>query len=288
MPYRSAILAALEDLKDHQTGTPASSVRRRMLDRAAADDGDDAAAAASWSDASFRTSLKSLARDGTLVRVGGGGSNYKFSDARLREMARGLEARAEKRMEATTGGGGRHLADAAAAASVPPAAAPAAAPRDVAAVVVDCDGGRRHRRRQHPREEPPKGSPKRKTFRAKITMADMGDTISAVVPPPRDDTMMETDDDRGAAVAKIVPRRVSPRRMYVDVFRFACVCVLCMFVCTRSPARDWDGYCDNGTSKKLITFCIIISSSRTPSSACMYKDIKLVMRETNALLIQQS
>ena len=117
MPYRSAILAALEDLKDHQTGTPASSIRRRMLDRAAADDGDDAAAAASWSDASFRTSLKSLARDGTLVRVGGGGSNYKFSDARLREMARGLEARAEKRMEATTGGGGRHLADASASAS---------------------------------------------------------------------------------------------------------------------------------------------------------------------------
>jgi len=185
MPYRSAILAALEDLKDHQTGSPASSIRRRMLDRAAA-----------------------VAKSKAAASV----------------------------------------------ALVPPAVAPAA-PCDVAGgiFVVDYEDGRRHRRQQYPREEPPKGLPKRKTFRAKITMADMGDTISAVVPPPRDDTMMETDDDRGAAVVKIVPRRVSPRRMYVDVFRFArCVyvCVCCVFVCTRSRRRDWDGYCDNGTSKK--------------------------------------
>jgi hypothetical protein len=46
MPYRPEILTALEDLKDHQMGLPASSIHRRMLDCAAA------ATAAVWSAAS--------------------------------------------------------------------------------------------------------------------------------------------------------------------------------------------------------------------------------------------
>ena len=59
-----------------------------------------------------------------------------------------------------------------------------------------------------------------------------------IVTPGGDDAMMETDDDRGPAVVKIVPRRVSPRRMYVDVSfcLLACVCA-----CARVRALSHDG-----------------------------------------------
>ncbi|KAL3780391.1 hypothetical protein ACHAW5_006465 [Stephanodiscus triporus] len=226
MPYRSAILAALEDLKDHQTGSPASSIRRRMLDRASAavasssskartgntnnaavvdSDVDDAVEAA-WSTSSFRRSLNSLVRDGTLVRVGGGGSNYKLSDKRLMERARGLEAIAEERMEATAEDFRTSAAAMAAMAAAPCEAVPGGNVHD--------GGNLRHR---HPREEPPKELPKRRTFHSKIKMGD-ADTVSAVVAPGegtrmarrRDDDGMDTDDDRTdhhRAFVKIVPRR---------------------------------------------------------------------------------
>jgi hypothetical protein len=354
MSYRSAILSALEDLKDHQTGSTASSILRRIAearesqspgggvaastgasasvaahhvatsrrgratgrrggglvsnvddyDRDDADDDtsdddrvdgaipDDDAPSPPFCMSSFMTSLKSLVRDGTLIRIGGCGSNYGLSDATLWERARTIESRVEERMGRPTTAGGimegndgrRHLrrslrsyAIATPTMTTTMIATPPAAPDvDVAlrreireggnvddVEVDDVVGGRgrhRHPRRDHPREEPPKAPPKRRTAHVKNKIDEAG-TVSAVVMTSSrrtasdattttptttttttttrrrrrgiasrrlrrgggdrgdgrdDDDGMETDDDTNnlrGVVVRIVPRRVSPRRM---------------------------------------------------------------------------
>lgn len=88
MPYRSAILAAIESLKDHETGSPISSIRRHILDDTS-DNSDDV----SWNELHFQKTLKSLVEKGDLVQVNG--VNYKFSNQYLQKRAEALRARVE-------------------------------------------------------------------------------------------------------------------------------------------------------------------------------------------------
>lgn len=96
MPYRSAILSAIEDLKAHETGSPASAIRSRIKehDTEYSSDDDDTTA---WNETLFQTTLKSLVAKGTLTHING--VNYKFSDDYLRRRAQGLRARAESMEE---------------------------------------------------------------------------------------------------------------------------------------------------------------------------------------------
>ncbi|KAL7554768.1 hypothetical protein ACHAWF_018307 [Thalassiosira exigua] len=187
MPYRSAILAAVEDLKDHQTGSPASSIRRRIREHdasfaAALADADDPTA---WNEALFQSTLKSLVSKGTLVASG---SNYKFSDEHLRRRSERLRERAESLEERR-----RERARQAHGAA---------------------------------REEPPKECPKRKPVHAKVKMNE-GSILTVVDPDGRrkkrkDEDEMETDDEEGEVVAmenggrrrpvKIIPRKVEPKK----------------------------------------------------------------------------
>ena len=103
---------------------------------------------------------------------------------------------------------------------------------------------RYRQRRDHPREEPPRELPRRRATHVKNRMGE-AETVSAVVTSSTasdatrrimsrrfrrrsrrdgdgdggDDDGMETDDDddHAGVVVRIVPRRVSPRRMYVHV-----------------------------------------------------------------------
>ncbi|KAL3827335.1 hypothetical protein ACHAXA_005081 [Cyclostephanos tholiformis] len=260
IPYTSEILSALEDLKDHQTGSTASSIVRRIADQWRGGGGRRGWRGGTSTNpphdarpplcmASFMTSLKSLVRDGTLVRVGGCGSNYKVSDAVLRRRARDLEARADERMGSTTaatGGGGTtttvvaHDYRALQSSTAAMTTATAVVPREV----LDgnnnnyddgCDNDRRRKRHYHPREEPPRELPKRRTFHSKIRMGD-AETISAVVSSSSsspafgettrkitarrlrrrvghyddDDGGMDTDDDNDRAAAVV---KIVPRRV---------------------------------------------------------------------------
>jgi hypothetical protein len=101
MPYKSAILAAIENLKDHETGSPAAAIRRYMQDRK-----DDIIAAAATSamanqhsgrqSAIFHTSAMdesaqcndhykantgSITSTSTPVSTGGGGSSIASSSS---------------------------------------------------------------------------------------------------------------------------------------------------------------------------------------------------------------
>lgn len=189
MPYRSAILSAVEDLKDHQTGSSASSIRRHIkehdtvfADAMAASDDDT-----TWNETLFQTTLKSLVSKGVLCQVNG--SNYKFTDSHLERRAGALRERAESIEE-------RQRA----------ARAEAAAHRAAGAA----------------REDPPKDSPKRKTVHAKVKMNEA--RVITVVNPEgggksRGDEM-ETDDEvrdvelkdggkpEGKRHVKIIPRKV--------------------------------------------------------------------------------
>jgi hypothetical protein len=94
MPYRSAILAAIESLKDHETGSPISSIRRHILDDTS-DNSDDV----SWNEVHFQKTLKTLVEKGDLVQING--VNYKLSNQYLQKRVEALRARAESIEEHT-------------------------------------------------------------------------------------------------------------------------------------------------------------------------------------------
>jgi len=185
-----SIPEAIKDLKDHQTGSPASAIRRRIKDHdavfavAIADSDDDT----SWNEMLFQTTLKSLVSKGVLLHVNG--TNYKFSDPYLRRHAEGLRERAESMEE-------RRRADATASHGLLP----------------------------NPREEPPKGTPKRKTVHAKVKLTE-GKIITVVNPEGRRaGDEMETDEEDVVAMeneggkehkgkhVKIIPRKVGAKKM---------------------------------------------------------------------------
>lgn len=184
MTYRSAILAAIEDLKDHQTGSSASSIRRRIKEHdmeftaaaAVADSDDDDDTTACWNETLFQSSLKNLVARGTLVQANG--SNYKFSDEYLEKRADALRERAESMEER------RRLLRVNNAASSPST-----------------------HHAQQSREEPPKGAdlPKKKTVHAKVKLTE-GPIVTVVNPLDiirRGDGCdeMETDDEEGGEVS---------------------------------------------------------------------------------------
>eukprot|EP00581_Thalassiosira_minuscula_P017795 CAMPEP_0183723356 /NCGR_PEP_ID=MMETSP0737-20130205/14948_1 /TAXON_ID=385413 /ORGANISM="Thalassiosira miniscula, Strain CCMP1093" /LENGTH=197 /DNA_ID=CAMNT_0025953617 /DNA_START=251 /DNA_END=844 /DNA_ORIENTATION=+ len=181
MPYRSAILSAVEDLKDHQTGSPASAIRGRIKEydpvfASALDDSEDDTVA--WNETLFQTTLKSLVTKGTLVQING--SNYKFSDEELRARAEGLRARAESMEDQR-----RRAATATAVVGVSGGGGGGAQSSMVIML-------------QHPREEPPKGLPKKKTVHAKVKLNE-GKIITVVNPNGKgsndDEDEMETEDE---------------------------------------------------------------------------------------------
>ena len=188
MPYRSAILHAIEELKDHQTGSLAHSIRSHIREHdasfsAAIDDDDDSTA---WNETLFQSTLKSLVSQGALVHVNG--CNYKFGDGELRRRAEGLRARAESMEERRRAVEKAHV---------------------------------------HPREEPPRELPKRKAVHAKVKTneAKVGRVVN---PRTTDGDEMETEDeddeilmdddakrnkDRNKKHVKIIPRKVGAKKM---------------------------------------------------------------------------
>ena len=95
MPYGSAIIAAIESLKDHETGSPISSIRRHILDDTNDNNSDDP----SWNEVHFQKTLKTLVEKGDLLQING--INYKFSDQYLQRRVETLRARAESIEEQT-------------------------------------------------------------------------------------------------------------------------------------------------------------------------------------------
>jgi len=93
-PYRSLILAAIESLKDHETGSPISSIRRHILD-----DTSDNSEDVSWNEVQFQKTLKTLVEKGDLVQING--VNYKLSNQYLQKRVEALRARAESIEEHT-------------------------------------------------------------------------------------------------------------------------------------------------------------------------------------------
>lgn len=195
MPYRSAILAAIEDLKDHQTGSPASSLRRRIKEHdpsfaAAVASSDDAT---TWNETLFQSTLRSLVSKGTLVQING--ANYKFADAHLKARAAEFRARADSIEER------RHERMEAA----------------------------------HPREAPPKGSPARKAVHAKVKLNEGRIiTVVNLEGRRHGEDDMETDDEEGDATDGIGsggeghkrPVRIIPRKK-VPLAKKMCVRTSC-------------------------------------------------------------
>ena len=89
MPYRSAILNAIESLQDHETGSPISCIRRHILDDTDGNNSDDP----SWNEVHFQKTLKTLVEKGDLIQING--INYKFSNRYLQRRVEALRARAE-------------------------------------------------------------------------------------------------------------------------------------------------------------------------------------------------
>lgn len=91
--YRSAILAAIESLKGHETGSPIASIRRHILDDTSSDDNNNNSDDVSWNEVHFQKTLKTLVEKGDLVQING--ASYKFSHQYLQRRVEALRARAE-------------------------------------------------------------------------------------------------------------------------------------------------------------------------------------------------
>lgn len=89
MPYRSAILNAIESLQDHEAGSPISCIRKHILDDTDGSISDDP----SWNEVLFQKTLKTLVEKGDLLQING--VNYKFSNRYLQRRVEALRARAE-------------------------------------------------------------------------------------------------------------------------------------------------------------------------------------------------
>lgn len=90
MPNRSDILAAIESLKDHETGSPIDEIRRHIRNNTIGSDSDDSS---SWNELRFQKTLKTLVEKGDLFLING--VNYKFSNQFLQRRAEALRERAE-------------------------------------------------------------------------------------------------------------------------------------------------------------------------------------------------
>jgi len=96
MTYRSDILAAIESLKDHETGSPIDEIRRHIRNNTIGSDSDDSS---SWNELHFQKTLKTLVEKGDLVQING--VNYKFSNQYLQRRVEALRERAESIEEQT-------------------------------------------------------------------------------------------------------------------------------------------------------------------------------------------
>lgn len=188
MPYRAAILSAIEKLKDDPlVGSPSSSIRHHIQQHdktfattalAANSSGSDDDVG--WNETLYQTTLKSLITKNTLLKNSNG--NYMYSDEYMQRRTRGLRTRAESIEEAIQQAQSQH---------------------------------------QHSREEPPKEIPKKKTFHAKVKINE-GKVITVVNPEKKHagDDEMDTDDGMSSESSgsnkkhvKIIPRRVCPKKM---------------------------------------------------------------------------
>ena len=187
MPYRAAILSAIEKLKDDPlVGSPSSSIRHHIQQHdktfattalAANSSGSDDTT--KWNESLYQTTLKSLITKKTLLKNSNG--NYMYSDEYMQRRTRGLRSRAES------------IEDAA-----------------------------HHQHSHRPREEPPKEIPKKKTFHANVKINE-GKVITVVNPESKKhggDDEMDTDDGMSSESSgsnkkhlKIIPRRVCLKKM---------------------------------------------------------------------------
>lgn len=194
MPYRAAILSAIEKLKDDPlVGSPSSSIRHHIQQHdktfattalAANSSGSDDTIT-KWNETLYQTTLKSLITKKTLLKNSNG--NYMYSDEYMQRRTRGLRTRAESIEDA-----------------------------------IHQHATAQHQH-SHPREEPPKEIPKKKTFHAKVKINE-GKVITAVVNPESKkhggDDEMDTDDGMSSESSgsnkkhvKIIPRRVCRKKM---------------------------------------------------------------------------
>ncbi|KAL7519888.1 hypothetical protein ACHAWX_004642 [Stephanocyclus meneghinianus] len=213
MPYRAAILSAIENLRDVETGSPANSIRRYIQDTASEEDSGDHTHS-KWNENLFQETLKSLVRQGEILHVNG--TNYKFTNGYLARRAETLRARADSIQD--------HLIKIHSAAA-PPVPRPHHE-EDVAASASAVSPG--------------KESPKKKTVHAKVKINES--KIITVVNPerPRREGEMEVEtvddeSDRGMILVedgqtidhdhgrkkhvKIIPRKVTVKKMISDTMR---------------------------------------------------------------------
>ena len=182
MPYRAAILSAIEGLRDHETGSPSSSIRHYIKEHdtifatAVASSDDDT----KWNETLFLSTLKSLVSSGTLVHING--TNYKFSDKYLTKRADKLRARAESIEEHQHANMTNHP----------------------------------------PREEPPKELPKKKTVHSKVKINEgkvitvVGGKVHGKDEMETDDDEDDMDNngkERKSKHVKIIPRKVGAKKM---------------------------------------------------------------------------
>ena len=183
MPYRAAILAAIESLRDLETGSEASSIRKHIQEQDSL---------FKWNENLFQETLKSLIRQEEILQVNG--TNYKFTDAYLKKRAEALRARADLIQE--------HLIKihSAAAPSVPQSHG---VYDGETCLVSEWD------------------TPKKKTVHAKVKINDA--KIITVVNPdkPKRDTDMEVEEESAMVTEvkkrkhhiKIIPKKVSIKKM---------------------------------------------------------------------------
>lgn len=193
MPYRAAILTAIEKLRDIETGSPASSIRRHIQDNASIESDDDHSPS-KWKENLFQETLKSLVRQGEIRQVSG--TNYKFTDSYLSKRAETLRARADSIQE--------HLIKIHSA-----AAPPVPHQHNVNAEEVNSVGS------------PEKDLPKKKTVHAKVKINDA--KIITVVNPEKkkkegemeveEEVDMIDEDGKKKHHVKIIPKKVTLKKM---------------------------------------------------------------------------
>lgn len=193
MPYRAAILKAIEKLRDIETGSPASSIRRHIQDNASPASDDDHYPS-KWNENLFQETLKSLVRQGEIIHVSG--TSYKFTDSYLSKRAETLRARADSIQE--------HLIKIHSAAAPP---------------IPQQHGV--HEEEMNSVGSPEKDLPKKKTVHAKVKIND-AKIISVVNPEKKKnegDMEVETEDyeihedGKKKHHVKIIPKKVTLKKM---------------------------------------------------------------------------
>ena len=192
MPYRAAILTAIESLRDLETGSPASSIRRHIQDNASVESDDDHCIS-KWKENLFQETLKSLVRQGEILQING--TNYKFTEEYRAKRAETLRARADSIQE--------HLLKTHSAAASPVRKQHGVNDEEIDSV-----------------RSPEKDSPKKKTVHAKCKINEA--KILTVVNPerPKKEGDMEVEEDgmiedggKRKPHVKIIPKKVTLKKM---------------------------------------------------------------------------